>query len=86
MGRLHFKIYSDNDSKTLKVSGHYVESLALLSNYVLVRRLGGKLEIKVRKFYQPLRDDEWLYYNESGDIYLKERYHSGILIEKILSK
>jgi hypothetical protein len=81
LGRLHFIIL--NNLGHIRKKGQYIESLALLSEYDFVRRFTGNLEIIVRKFYKPLRDGEWLYYDELGEIYLKEKYIRGILIETI---
>jgi hypothetical protein len=77
LGRLDF-IILDN-SHRIMMKGHYIESIALLSDYVYVRKLNGKLALQVRKFYQPIRNGFWYYFDESGKVYLKEKYIEGIL-------
>ncbi|HET9825989.1 MAG TPA: hypothetical protein VFP87_11675, partial [Chitinophagaceae bacterium] len=84
LGHLSFMIFDNMHRLTVK--GQYSESIALLSEYVATRKLNGKGEIKVRKFYQPLRDGLWYYYDESGKAYLKQKYLKGILIEEYSSK
>jgi hypothetical protein len=66
----------------LLLSGQYCASLDTLKQYVQVLNLSLELvKIKVRKFFEPLKDGTWIYY-QNGQIDRKEKYNKGILIKE----
>ena len=77
-GAMRLECYNLADS-TLKEKGEYISSLALLSSYThSVNGTTGEARIVVSKYYQPLRDGVWRYY-DSSEI-RTETYKKGILI------
>ncbi len=81
-GEMHIKCFS-KDSVLIE-QGNYINSLELLVSYKYV--IDGttlKQRISVVKYYQPLRNGVWDFYNSSGIIFLKKKYDAGILIDSI---
>lgn len=77
-GALSLQCFNLTDS-VLQQEGSYISSLELLSSYThSVNATTGKTEVVVSKYYQPLKDGIWHYYDSSG---IKiETYDKGILI------
>jgi hypothetical protein len=81
-GAMHLECYNLKDS-TLREKGTYISSLDLLKSYEKVYNLTKhKTEVIVSKYYQPLRDGNWYYYDSAGNIIKKEVYNKGVLIKK----
>ncbi|MBW7943714.1 MAG: hypothetical protein H3C64_15360 [Candidatus Kuenenia stuttgartiensis] len=77
-GAMKLECYNLSDS-TLKEKGEYTSSLALLSSYISsVNGTTGETKILVSKYYQPLRDGIWEFYDSAG---IKSKiYKRGILV------
>jgi hypothetical protein len=81
-GAMLLECYNLRDS-TLKEKGTYMASLDLLKSYVNVYNLTKHTtQIVVAKYYQPLRDGSWNYYDSVGNIIKNEVYKQGVLIDK----
>lgn len=79
-GKMNIKEFDRNG--TLLVIGQYRTSLDTLKEYVDVFNIFGDITaIKVNKYFQPLRDGIWTFY-ENGIIKRKERYRQGLLIRE----
>ena len=79
-GKMSIKQYDRNGN--LLLAGQYVASLDTLKEYVDVFNLVGEITaIKVYKYFQPLRDGIWVFY-EMNEIKKKEKYKRGILIKE----
>lgn len=79
-GKMSIKQYDSNGN--LVLMGQYVASLDTLKEYVDVFNLVGEITaIKVYKYFQPLRDGIWVFY-EMNEIKRKEKYKRGILIKE----
>lgn len=74
MGRMYVRIYKN---KKLLEEGSYTNSLDTLKGYTYKKTIGsGQKEIVVEKYFQPLRDGTWLFYNQKG-IVRKVNYTKG---------
>lgn len=82
-GTMLFESFDLQDS-TLKERGSYIASLDLLKSYIYaINATTGKSEVKVSKYYQPLKDGTWYFYGDEGNkIKAKEIYKRGVLISK----
>lgn len=79
-GKMNIKEFDRNG--TLLATGQYEASLDTLKEYVDVFDLLGELkEIKVYKYFQPIKNGIWIYY-ENGEIKKKEKYRRGILLKE----
>ena len=73
--------YNLRDS-TLRERGNYIASLDLLRSYNNVYNLTKHTsKIVVGKYYQPLRDGTWNYYDTIGNIIKSEIYIKGVLAQ-----
>lgn len=88
-GKMNVKCYG-NTGKLLEV-GSYIGSLDLLKKYVenitFSQRHPGhrKISIGIYKYYQPLRDGRWHFYNDDK-LFMIKNYEKGILIDSALIK
>ncbi|WP_143709116.1 hypothetical protein [[Flexibacter] sp. ATCC 35208] len=83
-GQLKFLLWDNSFKK--KMEGEYLESSKLYTDTVFYRKAGRDGNgVRYRKFYRPLRNGDWKYYDEQGNIYLREKYSKGSLIETIIS-
>jgi hypothetical protein len=79
-GAMHIDIFN---GKNKIESGSYINSIDTLKEYVTKTNIGinTKSEIIVKRYFQPIRDGEWFYYNKLGHVYKKENYVKGIIKE-----
>lgn len=71
-----------NKKKEIKFSGYYAKSLDTLKQYVGVYDYKGDvLRIEVLKYFEPLKDGNWFYY-ENGKLIRREKYKSGIKLQE----
>jgi antitoxin component YwqK of YwqJK toxin-antitoxin module len=76
MGKMNLKVYRNN--KILE-EGSYINSLDTLKGYVYKKTLGSfEKEIVVERYFQPLRDGTWRFYNSKGILYKKVNYIRGV--------
>jgi hypothetical protein len=77
-GKLSFSKYTRD--LVLELKGNYAEALDTLKNYANVFDLEGfPIRYYVFKYFQPLRDGKWIYYNPDGSIKKQEEYFKGLL-------
>lgn len=77
-GALKLECYRLADS-LLQEEGSYISSLALLSSYTnSVNPTTGETKVAVSKYYQPLRNGVWRYYDYSG--IRTETYKRGVVV------
>ncbi len=78
MGRMYVKVYKN---KKLLEEGSYTNSLDTLKGYTYKKTIGsGQKEMVVEKYFQPLRDGTWFFYNQKG-VARKVNYIKGIEAE-----
>lgn len=83
-GEMHLECFS-KDSVLIE-QGNYINSLELLVSYkYIVDGTSLRQRIGVVKYYEPLRNGVWNFYDSSGIIVLKKKYKEGILIDSISS-
>ena len=79
-GKMSLECYNSQDSALLE-KGNYIASLDLLKSYGNGLDIAtGRTTIQVIKYYQPLKDGIWYYYNSNG--VTKKIYKCGILQEE----
>lgn len=77
-GKMSVKQYGRNGE--LLATGQYIASLDTLKEYVVVYSLSDNSEtVKVHKFFQPLKEGEWIFY-QNGQERRREKYKRGILV------
>jgi len=71
-------------SGKIKFVGNYIEpkSISIDSSYQENPENPGIFKTSLIKYYKPLKDGEWLYYNEEGNLEKTETYKKGKLIKK----
>lgn len=70
-------------NKKLYEKGNYENSLDTLKEYTSGHRLNGKHgPIKVKKYFEPLKNGEWTIYKKMG--FEMEIYDMGIMKEKVV--
>ncbi len=81
MGEMYCEVYEKN---ILIEKGNYLNSLDTLTGYsVLVPRGNSEPpKIIVRKYFQPLRDGEWFFYDPRKKKVSKKYYDTGIEIKE----
>lgn len=79
-GASSFVIYdSKND---IKASGYYAKSIDTLKKYVSVYDYNGDLlRIEVLKYFEPLKEGSWFYY-ENRKLVRSERYKLGVKLNE----
>ena len=76
---MFLECYDSRDSVLLE-KGNYIASLDLLKSYSNGLDIAtGRISIEVIKYYQPLKDGIWYYFNNESVI--KKIYKRGILQE-----
>ncbi len=79
-GASSFVIY--NNKKDIKSSGFYSKSLDTLKKYVSVYDYSGNLvRIEVLKYFEPLKESDWYYY-ENKKLIRKEKYKLGVKLKE----
>jgi len=73
-GKSYFEIYKD---KKLFSKGYYENSLDTLKTYTSAVPIGGKpSKIEIHKYFQPLKNGEWIELVKGK--YIKKKYNMGI--------
>jgi hypothetical protein len=75
-----FVVY--NNKRDIKVSGFYAKSLDTLKTYVPVYDFNGDvLRIEVLKYFEPLKEGNWYYY-ENRKLVRREKYKLGVKLNE----
>lgn len=74
-GNMFMKVIKN---KKVFCSGKYVNSLDTLKHYVEVYDDAGVAKIKVEKYFQPLKDSVWSFYDYKLKKNIKKIYNNGI--------
>jgi hypothetical protein len=81
-GEMKFKVFDKNGG--LKSEGHYMNSLDTLKRNIGLLNEEGVVTIVVEKYFEPLPDGEWKYYNPAtGKLIKTENWVRGVEITKV---